>query len=330
MKIFGKNQWKLLLLDNIILILILVVVIGMWIAKPVFMSLNNILNIFRSMSIRGVIAFGMTMVIISGQIDLSIGSIIGLSGVVVAWACKFLPGMLGIGVTAACIMGIIAVVVLAVAVGCFHGYMQHRFTMPSFIVTLATQLFLYGLAGIVCGGFPISSVFPGWFITVGFGRIGPVPIPAIILVVSFFIIMFIVNYTNIGRSIYAVGGNEEAARLSGINVLRTKIVSFVAVALLSTLSGLMNSAQVLSATYSFGRGWEIDVISAVVIGGTSMGAGIGKISGTFLGVLFLGVMINGMTLLDISLYMQYMIRGVLLFSSVLLSIFLPRLKQKMY
>ncbi|MDR2759118.1 MAG: ABC transporter permease [Spirochaetaceae bacterium] len=294
------------------------------------MTLNNILNIFRSMSIRGVIAFGMTMVIISGQIDLSIGSIIGLSGVIVAWACKFLPAMLGIGVTASCVLGIAAVVVLSAAIGCFHGYMQHRFTMPSFIVTLATQLFLFGLAGIICGGFPISGVFPDWFIAVGFGRIGPIPIPVIILIIAFCIIMFIVNYTNIGRSIYAVGGNEEAARLSGINVLQTKIISFVAVALLSSLSGLMNSAQVLSATYSFGRGWEIDVISAVVIGGTSMGAGIGKVSGTFLGILFLGVMINGMTLLDISLYMQYVIRGILLFSSVLLSIFLPKLKQKLY
>jgi ribose/xylose/arabinose/galactoside ABC-type transport system permease subunit len=330
MKILNKNQWKILLLDNIILLLILIVVIGMWIAKPVFMSLNNILNIFRSMSIRGVIAFGMTIVILSGQIDLSIGSIIGLSGVIVAWTCKFLPGLFGIGVTASCIIGIGAVVILSIAVGCFHGYMQHKFTMPSFIVTLATQLFLYGLAGIICGGFPISGVFPDWFVAIGFGRVGPIPVPVIILVISFCITLFIVNYTNIGRSIYAVGGNEEAARLSGINVLRTKIVTFVAVALLSALSGLMNSAQVLSATYSFGRGWEIDVISAVVIGGTSMGAGIGKISGTFLGILFLGVMINGMTLLDISLYMQYVIRGILLFSSVLLSIFLPKLKQKMY
>jgi ribose/xylose/arabinose/galactoside ABC-type transport system permease subunit len=330
MKTFNKNRWKIVLLDNIILLLILAVVVGMWIAKPVFMTPNNLLNILRSMSIRGIIAFGMTMVIISGQIDLSIGSIIGLSGVIIAWACKFLPQLFGAGVTASCVIGILAVILLCVMIGWFHGFMQHKFTMPSFIVTLATQLFLYGLAGIICGGFPISSVFPKWFIAMGVGRIGLIPIPVVILLISFCVILFIVNYTNIGRSIYAVGGNEEAARLSGINVLRTKIISFVIVALLSAVSGMMNSAQVLSATYSFGRGWEIDVISAVVIGGTSMGAGIGKISGTFLGVLFLGVMINGMTLLDISLYMQYVIRGVLLFSSVLLSIFLPKLKQKLY
>jgi ribose/xylose/arabinose/galactoside ABC-type transport system permease subunit len=328
-KLPTKNQWKLLFLDNIIVVLLIILVIAMAIVKPVFLSVNNLLNILRSATLRGVIAFGMTMVIISGQIDLSVGSIVGLAGVLVGWCCKFLPAMLGISVSAACIIGMAASIFIAVAIGLFHGFFQHKFTMPSFIVTLATQLFLFGLAGIVCNGFPISSVFPQWFINIGAGKVGIIPNPVFLLIIIFAITFFIVNYTNIGRSIYAVGGNEEAARLSGINVLWTKIVCFISVAVFSAISGFINAGQVSSASYSFGKGWELDVISAVVIGGTSMRAGSGKISGTFLGLLFIGVFINAMTLLNVSVYMQYVIRGILLFSAVLLSIFLPKFKQNL-
>jgi len=318
-----------MLLDHIIELLLLLIIIALWAAKPSFMTLQNWLNIFKSVALKGVIACGMTMVIISGQIDLSIGSVVAISGVVTSYICDILPRATGMGLTAACIIGIIAAALLAIAIGVFHGFAQQKFGMPSFIVTLSTQLFLYGLAGIICNGFPITNKLPGWFNLIGTGRLGVVPVPAIILIIVFLICLFFMNYTHIGRSIYAVGGNQEAARLSGINVTRTKIFCFAATALLATLGGFMNSAQVLSASFSFGKGWETDVISSVVIGGTSMTGGIGKIRGTLLGIVFLGVIINGMTLLDVSVYMQYIIRGVLLFSSVLLSIFLPKLKQKL-
>ena len=126
----------------------------------------------------------------------------------------------------------------------------------------------------------------------------------------------------------AVCGNAEAARLAGINVMTTEIFCFAATAVFATIGGFINSAQVLQATFNFGRGWETDVISAVVIGGTSMTGGVGRISGTMLGIIFIGVIANGMTLLDVSVYMQYVIRATLLFCAVLLSIFLPKLKQK--
>jgi ribose/xylose/arabinose/galactoside ABC-type transport system permease subunit len=170
---------------------------------------------------------------------------------------------------------------------------------------------------------------PAWFNNLGFGRIGIIPIPAIVLLIIFFLTWFIMDLTSMGRSIYAVGGNSEAARLSGINVMKTQMFCFALTAVLSTLSGFMVSGQVMQASFTFGKGWETDVISSVVIGGTSMTGGIGKITGTMLGVIFIGVISNGMTLLNVSVYMQYVIRGFLLFGAVLISIFLPRMKQKL-
>ena len=140
----------------------------------------------------------------------------------------------------------------------------------AFIVTLATLNVMYGLAGIICEGFPIANAFPAWFLQLGIGRVGVVPIPAIILIVVFLLAHFLMTYTTTGRSIYAIGGNTESARLSGINVFKTKIIVFASVQVMCVLAAFMHSAQVASGSYSFGKSWEVDVISAVVIGGTIM------------------------------------------------------------
>jgi ribose/xylose/arabinose/galactoside ABC-type transport system permease subunit len=323
-----STKVKRVLLDHITEILLLIVIVILWIWQPNFMTVPNWLNILKSAALKGVIAFGMTMVIIAGQIDLSIGSTVALSGVIVGFTCKTMSAT-GMSLTAACITGILLAFLAAVIVGVFHGYSQQKFGMPSFIVTLATQLLLYGIAGYISGGAPIANAFPEWFYWIGTGKIGVIPVPAVAMVLVFVLSVFLMDYTYIGRSVYAVGGNEEAARLNGINVMRTKIICFVVTSVLATLGGLMNSAQVMSATFSFGRGWETDVISAVVIGGTSMTGGIGKVWGTMVGILFLGVLINGMTILNVSVYMQYVVRAALLFSAVLLSLFLPKLRQKL-
>ena len=319
---------KRFLLDHITEILLLILIIILWIMAPNFMTVSNWLNILKSSSLKGVIAFGMTMVIIAGQIDLSVGSVVAFSGVVVAYTCNALTASGSVSLTTACIIGIILAFAAAILIGIFHGYVQEKFGMPAFIVTLATQLLFYGIAGIISGGSPIANAFPEWFYWIGTGKIANIPVPVIILLIIFFIALFIMSYTYIGRSVYAVGGNAEAARLNGINVLKTKIICFISSAVLATLGGLMNSAQVMSATYSFGRAWETDVISSVVIGGTSMAGGSGKVRGTMVGIIFLGVIINGMTILNVSVYMQYVIRAILLFSAVLLSLFLPKLREK--
>lgn len=186
---------------------------------------------------------------------------------------------------------------------------------------------MYGLAGMICEGFPIANVFPKWFLQIGIGKIGGVvSVPAVILIVVFLLAHFVMTYTTTGRSIYAVGGNPESARLSGINVFKTKIIIFAAVQVTCVLAAFMNSAQVASGSFSFGKGWEVDVISSVVIGGTSMAGGIGKPWGTLMGVLFMGVVINAMTILDVGVYEQSVVRGLIMFFAVLMATFQAKAK----
>ena len=313
------NKIKNLVLDHIIEILLILLVAVMACVSSNFFTVTNIMNILRNQALKGVIAFGMTMVIISGQIDLSIGSQVALAGVIVARFCRDLPGQTGCSLTAACILGMILAVIVAIIMGLLHAYAEHKFRMPAFIVTLATLNIMYGLAGIICEGFPIANAFPAWFLQLGIGRVGVVPIPAIILIVVFLLAHFLMTYTTTGRSIYAIGGNTESARLSGINVFKTKVIVFASVQVMCVLAACMHSAQVASGSYSFGKGWEVDVISAVVIGGTSMAGGIGKPWGTLMGVLFMGVVVNAMTILNVDIYVQYVVRGTIMAFAVLMA-----------
>ena len=322
----SRNKAKNIVMDHIIEILLILLVVIMAIVSSNFLTMNNIMNIFRNQALKAVIAFGMTMVIISGQIDLSIGSEVALAGVIVARFCRDLPGKTGMSVTAACLLGILLAFLVAFVMGVIHAIAEHKFHMPAFIVTLATLNLMYGLAGIICEGFPIANVFPDWFLQIGIGKVGIVPVPAIILFVVFILAHILMTYTTTGRSIYAVGGNAEAARLSGINVFKTKIIVFSSVQIMCVLAAFMHSAQVASGSYSFGKGWEVDVISSVVIGGTSMAGGIGKPWGTLMGVLFMGVVINAMTILDVNIYTQYVVRGLIMAFAVLMATFQAKAK----
>lgn len=315
----NANKAKNLILDHIIEILLILLVAIMSIVSSNFLTVANIMNILRNQALKGVIAFGMTMVIISGQIDLSIGSQVALAGVIVARFCRDMPGATGCSVTAACFIGIVVSIIVTVLMGGMHAFAQHRFHMPAFIVTLATLNVMYGLAGMICEGFPIANAFPQWFLKIGIGKVGVVPIPAIILIVVFLITHFVMTYTTTGRSVYAIGGNTESARLSGIKVFKTKVIVFSAVQVMCVLAAFMHSAQVASGSYSFGKGWEVDVISSVVIGGTSMAGGIGKPWGTLMGILFMGVVINAMTILNVDIYAQYVVRGAIMAFAVLMA-----------
>ena len=315
----NANKVKNLILDHIIEILLIVLVVIMSFVSSNFLTVNNIMNILRNQALKGVIAFGMTMVIISGQIDLSIGSQVALAGVIVARFCRDLPTATGCSVTAACLLGILISIVVAVLMGGLHSFLEHKFHMPAFIITLATLNVMYGLSGMICEGFPIANAFPNWFLQIGIGKVGVVPVPAIILLAVFLIAHFVMRYTTTGRSIYAIGGNPESARLSGINVFKTKFIVFASVQVMCVLAAFMHSAQVASGSYSFGKGWEVDVISSVVIGGTSMAGGIGKPWGTLMGILFMGVIVNAMTILDVDIYAQYVVRGAIMIFAVLMA-----------
>jgi ribose/xylose/arabinose/galactoside ABC-type transport system permease subunit len=323
-----SKRIKIFLLDHIIELCLIALIIVLTFSANGFMSWANWMNILRANSLKGVIAFGMTMVIISGMIDLSIGATVGLAGVIVAVACRDLTGY-GIDLNVACLIGILICIGQAFATGWMHGFFQHRTGMAPLIVTLASLYILQGLAGRISGGFPIPNQYPQWFDQLGGGRVGGpngIPIPAVILLVAFGAMWFLMGYTTTGRSAYAIGGNPEASRLSGIDVGKIKIFGFIAVQLMAVLSGFMTSGQVMAGSFTFGKGWELDVIAAVVVGGTAFTGGAGTIWGTLVGVIFMGVIINGMTLLNIDVHTQYIVKAVIMFLAVLLSSYRAKIK----
>lgn len=286
---------------------------------PAFASSKNIFAILRNMSVYGVIACPMMMVIIMRDIDLSIGSTIALAGVIVALSSKFFPKLVGMPVGAATVLGIFLALLAAVPLGLFVGMVVTRFQLPAFIVTLAMQFVVYGVTAVICGGFPQTILTP-WFRTLGTGRLFDViPIPVIILLVVFFFFYFVMEHTKFGRYVYAIGGNPEAARLAGVNVTFVKVTVYVLVQITAVIAGVILSSTVMAGSALFGRTYEMTVITACVIGGTSMQGGIGSVRGTFIGLVFLGVILNGMTLLRIDEYVQYIVRGGLVLVAVFLN-----------
>ena len=324
MELFSGKKTKNLILDHLIEILLLALIIGVSIAAPSFLKSGNILNILRNAAMKGVIAYGMCLVIISGEIDLSVGSQVALSGVLAGFISKGLAEAGIMPIELGALVGIAAATLVALLTGLFHAWARQKFNMPSFIITLATLNVMYGFAAIVCGGFPIANAFPTWYAFLGSGRILGIPFPAIVFILIFLFFWFLTEKTVLGGRIYAVGGNAEAARLNGINVWKTRIFVMCMVQLMCVLSGIMNSAQVRSATFTFGRGWETQIISSVVIGGTSMLGGIGTIWGTLIGVLFTGVITNAMTLLNVNEFMQYVINGALMFFAVMFNTYMTK------
>ena len=303
----GGNKVTKFIRNNMMLTILVVICIVIAFTAPGFFTVPNILGIFRNNAFKGVIAFGMTMVIICGEIDLSIGSTVALSGIITARVAGGLNAA-GMPLEVTVIFGMIVALVVSALIGLFIGVIRTKFNIPTFIITLA----------LLSGGFPVLTL-PQWYNRIGAGSVLGIPIPAIILVIVFIVINIIMSYTAFGRSVYAAGGNPEAARLSGVNVTKVKILVMIAVQLMAALGGIMNSSQVMSAAHNFGRGWEMDVIASVIIGGTSMNGGIGKVKGTFLGIIFLGVLLNGMTLLNLNEYIQYVVRGGLILIAVMIN-----------
>ncbi|MEV8467295.1 ABC transporter permease [Fluviibacterium sp. DFM31] len=291
------------------------------VTAPGFASVDNQLNVLRNVTMQGIIAFGMTMIIISGEIDLSIGSGVAFSGCVTAWVTRALSDITGPVVAIS--LGALAAMALLFMIGVFTGKLRQHYNMPTFITTLGLLTVLSGAANLITGGFPITS-FPYQFSFLGSGFLFGIPFPVYIFVTVFGLVYFLMNYTSFGRAIFAVGGNLEAARLSGIDVWKTKTLALGITGIFTAIAGVLIASQILSGSASAARGWELDVISAVIIGGTSLFGGKGSIRGTLIGVLFLGVIVNGMTLLNVSEYWQYVVRGALIIGAVLMNHALER------
>ena len=272
-----------------------------------FLTMRNLLNVVKQVSIYGIASVGMTYVILLGGIDLATGSIISFINILAAYL------MVNMGWNP--ILAVICSLVASTVIGFLNGIIIAEIKMPALIVTFASQTIFAGIAYIICNGTPISR-FPESFLVIGQGYVGPIPVPVIIMIICFAVGAFILVKTYFGRYFYALGGNEEAAELSGIHVKKVKCLVYSLSGLFAGIAGLVMLARANTGQPNAGVGYELDVITCVVLGGVSVNGGSGKISNVIAGVLIIGVLSNGMVLLNISSYMQMVIKGIILLLAV--------------
>ncbi|MDE0582597.1 ribose ABC transporter permease [Planococcus sp. A6] len=289
------------------LILIIIIITAI---NPSFLSMSNILNVLRQVSINALIAFGMTFVILTGGIDLSVGSILALTGAVTA-------GMMASGIDP--ILAMLLGLFLGAVLGAINGVIIAKGKVAPFIATLATMTIYRGLTLVYTEGRPISGLGDSMsFQMLGKGYFLGIPVPVVTMLVSFGILYFILKKTTFGRRVYAVGGNEEASVLSGINADRIKIYVYSLVGALAALASLILTSRLNSAQPTAGQMFELDAIAAVVLGGTSLTGGRGWIVGTLIGALIIGVLNNGLNLIGVSSFFQQVVKGAVILLAVLL------------
>ncbi|WP_419715126.1 ribose ABC transporter permease RbsC [Heyndrickxia oleronia] len=288
--------------------IILVVIVS--ILNPSFLQPLNILNLLRQVAINALIAYGMTFVILTGGIDLSVGSILALSSALMA-------GMMVSGLDP--ILAIIIGCLLGGIMGMVNGLLITKGKMAPFIATLATMTVFRGLTLVYTDGNPITGLSDSrLFQLFGRGYFLGIPVPAITMIIAFIILYIILQKTPFGRKTYAIGGNEKAALISGIKVPRVKIMIYSLAGLLSALAGAILISRLDSAQPTAGTSYELDAIAAVVLGGTSLSGGRGKIFGTLIGALIIGTLNNGLNLLGVSSFYQMVVKGIVILIAVLL------------
>lgn len=273
-----------------------------------FLTVSNLLNVARQVSINAIIAAGMTFVILTAGIDLSVGSALAFSGAIIA-------GLLSTGKPL--LVGIGGGLLLGAALGMVNGLVVTRGGVQPFIATLAMLTIARGATLVYTDGRPITGL-PDAFVWLGAGDVGRIPVPVIIMALVFLAVYVVLTQTVVGRYVYAIGGNEEAARLSGVNVVFYKTLAYVISGILAAVSGIILTARLNSAQPTAGSGYELDAIAAVVLGGTTLAGGEGGIGGTLLGAFIIGVLNNGLNLLNVSSFFQQVVKGVVILLAVLL------------
>lgn len=299
----AKNKSLLVLIAFSLIIAVL---------NPRFLTISNILNILRQTSINSVIAAGMTFVILSGGIDLSVGSILAIAG---AFAATMVAK--GTNILIAVLLALLA----GTVIGTFNGIVISKGKIQPFIATLATMTLLRGYTLVFTDGKPIgtgSFASAEIFSKIGAGYFLGIPIPIYIMAVVFILAYYILRHTRTGRYVYSVGSNEEATVYSGINTERIKIFVYAASGFLAALAGIIITARLSSAQPQAGSGYELDAIAAVVLGGTSLSGGVGSIFGTIIGTLIIGVLNNALNLMNVSSYYQQLLKGLVILAAVLL------------
>ncbi|WP_025949729.1 ABC transporter permease [Geobacillus thermocatenulatus] len=305
----AKRTWDVKKLGPLIGLFLLCIVLS--VLSDDFLTMDNWLNLLRQVSINALIAFGMTFVILTGGIDLSVGSVIALSSAITA-------GMMAQGISgwAAIFIGLLA----GMAMGGLNGLLITKGKVAPFIATLATMTAFRGLTLVYTDGRPITGFASDdiLFQMMGRGYFFGIPVPIVFMLIVYMVLYIVLKKTTFGRHTYAIGGNEEASRLSGLRVDRLKIYVYALTGTLSALAGLILTSRLNSAQPTAGTAYELDAIAAVVLGGTSLSGGKGWIFGTLVGALIIGVLNNGLNLLNVSSFYQQVIKGAVILLAVLL------------
>ncbi|MBQ6834143.1 MAG: ribose ABC transporter permease [Lachnospiraceae bacterium] len=317
----NKKKMSALLSEYAAYLALVLLAVALCVISPEFRQVSNLLNLLRQVAFNGLIAIGMTCVILSDGIDLSVGSVFALAAIICA-------EMLVAGISAP--VAILAALVVGTLLGLISGILVAKLRLQAFIATLITMTAYRGMAMIITDGKPISRLANsiesagGAFLFKALGKGNlliaesiKIPLPAIILVILFAVFYFVLNHTTFGRRIYATGSNAKCAKLVGVDTVKTKISVYAISGFLSALAGLMMISRVDSAQPTLGSGYELDAIAAVALGGTSMSGGRGKITGTIAGVLIIAMLNNGLNILGVTSYYQDVIKAIVILVAVL-------------
>ncbi len=302
------NNLKNFLLKYISLIGLLMLCLIIAMISPRFLTVSNILNVLTQVSVNAILAIGMTFVILTGGIDLSVGSVLAITGAVVATFAKAGGNILP---------GAIVTIALGAAIGLFNGLLVSKGKVQAFIVTLATMTIFRGVTYVFTDGNPISGLGDN-ISFIGNKMLFGVPIPIYLILIVLLIAWYTLTQTRFGRYVYALGGNEDSARLSGINTNKIKTLVYVISGITAAIAGIIVTSRIGSASPNAGTGFELDAIAAVVLGGTSLAGGEGKITGTIIGALIIGVLNNGLNLMGVSPFYQSIAKGVVILLAVLM------------
>ncbi|HAK45223.1 MAG TPA: ribose ABC transporter permease [Spirochaeta sp.] len=301
------DQYKIILKKYAIVGVLLVIVVFFTIASNSFLTAGNLLNVTRQVAMLGISAVGMTCVILTSGIDLSVGSVMAITNVA--------GSMLMVNAGMPIVPAVALTLALAAFIGLINGLLVAYVGVPALITTLAMMTILRGLSFVLCSGMPIWGL-PESFKALGQGYVGPIPIPVIVMLLTFVIGWVFLNRTKTGRYIYGLGGNKEAVRLSGVNTARIQTLVFVISSFLTGIAGVIMLSRINTGQPKIGTGYEMDVITAVVLGGVSIMGGEGSLFGVLIGVLITGVLSNGMILIDVSEYSQQITKGLVLLLAV--------------
>lgn len=305
----GKERWNTIATKYRTLLILVFIVVFLSILTPNFLSVNTFMNIIRQVATTGIIAYGMVLVISTGGIDLSAGSVVAFSSMIVAVFAQEGrdPTAIALGVLVATICGLI------------NGIIITSTGIPPFIMTLGMQLAMRGAANLVTGGATVTG-FSNGFKQIGQGTLGPIPIPVVIYVIIGIIMYLLFSKTVLGRKVLAIGGNEDAARLCGINVKRTKLAAYTICSFMAGIAAVIITSRTGAGNPSVGLNYEFDAIIASVVGGTSLSGGVGSISGCIIGALIVGCIEAGLTMLGVSAYYKNILKGILIIATVILDV----------